>query len=308
MCFMTATWGPDLGHFRWLRRSIEKSGLASVPHVVVVQTEDVPLFEPLARDGVQLLSTAEVLPAEVEARRVEARRRAQRYGRRLTKFSASLNKRFGWCAWMRYSGWHVQQVTKLTASASDTYDLTVVLDSDLLVTRAFDLRLFVPDGKVAAFEEVNVTPDSPGLQWKWHQNACRLLKLPVQADRQVDGYVGTPFVLERDTVRSLQHWLESTYARPWYEAMLSQPLAGWSEFCTYNQFARTHGRSPRLAFARNPHHAGLDTASDRRDFERIIRAGLENPQTYFLHISSDRRGSMRWPAEHYEPLLREILN
>lgn len=300
LCFMTPTWGADLGHFRWLRRSLEKAGLADVPHVVVAQTEDRHLFQPLARNGVQLRSTADVLPAEVERGRVYEMNQANR-GRFVTRLRCSLNKRFNWCPSVRYSGWQVQQITKLQVAAEGGYDVTVVLDSDLLVTRPFDLRLFVPDGRTIVFESIGLTPQNKA--WKWHESASRLLKQPVTRDRPANGYWAPPFVFDRVTVRALQQWLETEYRRPWHEVLLAQRLARWSEGATYTMFARAHGDPSRLAFSGNPHLRGLYSPEHRLNPEKSLSEAMSDPQVFFMFIQSDQREQRRWPVELYDAML-----
>ena len=307
LCFMTPTWGRDLGHFRWLRRSLERSGLADVPHVVIVQTEDVDLFRPYVTGGVKLMATADVLPADVERGRVIAMARAQRYGRALTKLCTSLNKRFGWCKWVKYSGWHVQQITKFQAAANNPYDITVVLDSDLLITRPFDLKLFAPDGRVAVFENYYLTPQTPGLGWKWHQTASHLLKQPITPDRPANGYWAPPFVFDRVTTQSLHKWIEAEYSRPWYQVLLAQPPYGWSEGRIYSLFARAYGDASLLSFVGNPHLRGVATKEDRRDMESIIREALCDPQTFFMFIQSDQRAQKRFSVGMYEPILSKYF-
>lgn len=299
-CFMTPTWGPDLGHFRWLRRSLEKAGFADVPHVVVVQTEDRHLFQPLAKDGVQLRSTADVLPAEVERGRVREAGWARR-GRFVTKMRGSLHKRLNWFPSVCYSGWQVQQITKLQFAAEGGYDVSVVLDSDLLIARPFDLQLFVPDGRTAVFESISLTPDNKA--WKWHETASRLLKQPVTPDRPANGYWAPPFVFDRITVQGLQRWLEAEYRRPWHDVLLDQPLARWSEGCTYTMFARAYGDAGRLSFAANPYLRGLYSVEHRLNPEQTLGEALSDPQVYFMIIQSDRREQQRWSVELYEPLL-----
>ena len=307
LAFVTATWGADLDHFRWLRRSLEKAGFAEVPHIVVVQTEDLHRFLSFATGGVQLKTTADVLPPSVESGRVRALSKARRYGRHLTRFCTSLNKRFGWCDFVRYSGWQVQQITKLTVSADAALDVAVVLDSDLIVTRPFDLQVFMPGEATAVFEDLDVTPDSPGLSWKWHCNARALLKQGPAEHTPANGYFATPFVLDRRTLTSLFSWLQAEYLRPWYQVLLSQPVASWSEFCIYTQFAREQPQTSRLAITRNRHQRSLVSVDERRDHERFIQESFDDPDIYFMNIPSDRRGKQHWSVDHYDAALSQYL-
>lgn len=307
LCFITATWSADLDHFRWLRRSLEQAGLGDVPHMVVVQTEDLQQFLPFATGGVQLKSTADVLPQSVESGRVRASGKQRRYGRRVTKFCTSLNKRFGWCDWVRYSGWQVQQITKLKAAADSTHDVAVILDSDLLVTRSFPLEIFVPGGATAVFEEFTVTPDSPGLSWKWHCRARDLLKQGPPDQIPANGYFATPFVFDRRTLTSLFSWLETQYLMPWHQVFLSQPVASWSEFCIYTEFARQSAHASGLVFVQNRHQRSLVNQDQRSDHARFIRESFGDPEIFFMNIPSDRRGKQRWSVEDYDATLSQYL-
>lgn len=307
LCFMTPTWGRDLGHFRWLRRSLERSGLADVPHIVVVQTEDKALFMPYAKDGVDLKSTAEVLPKSVEQGRLICSQRSRIYGRRLTKFCASVNKRFSWCKWMRYAGWQVQQITKLAVAVDAPYDIVVFVDSDMLITRPFDLQLFAPDGRVTVFESNYLTPQSPGIGWRWHQTASRLLKQPIEPDRPTNGYWSPPFVFDSLTARDLRRWLENEYQLPWYESLLAQPLAGWSEGRIYTMFARAYGDPSRLFFRSNPHYRSLHRPEHRLNYEKMIGEIVSDPTAYFMNIQSDQREKGEWPIEFYDAVLSKYF-
>jgi hypothetical protein len=273
-----------------------------VPHHVVVHSEDRAAFEAFARDGVRLLSTAELLPQAIEIRRRQAQRWAQRLGPRLRKWCASLHKRTGRPDWVRYGGWQTQQLSKLAFAAAQPLAAVVVLDSDLLITRPFDLQLFTPGGRVALFEHAQPTPGP------WHAGACRLLKQPLTGP--FNGYVGTPFVLHPPTVRALLAWLEQTYGAPWPDVLLSQPVSSWSEFCLYNLFARMHDGSGALKVTANPHSQDLyseDLAQDAASAGRTIQQRFDDPQVYFTNIPSQRLARGKWQIGAFEALLHRQL-
>lgn len=301
---MTASWRGDLEHFRWLRRSLDRAGLGEVPHKLVVHTEDLERFQEFRRPSIELLATADILPADLEARRLKAQQCQQRLGARLSKLCVSLNKRFGWVDWVRGAGWQMQQINKLALAAAQPADVVVVLDSDLLITRGFDLSLFAPDGHVAVFE--HWTPE----QGRWHASTYRLLRQPLTPVMQVNDYVGTPFVFEPHTVQALQQWLEQTYQQPWYEVLLAQPVSSWSEFCIYGLFARAHGDAQRLAYVSHPHGQDLyrdELVAGPAEVERSVRQRFENPEIYFTNIPTQRLAKGRWSIGALEGVLRNIL-
>jgi hypothetical protein len=60
---LTVTWSADLTHFSLLHQSLASSPLASLPHFVVVQSEDLDAFKTFAGRHTILHSSAEVLRA-----------------------------------------------------------------------------------------------------------------------------------------------------------------------------------------------------------------------------------------------------
>lgn len=305
LSFMTASWRGDLENFRWLRRSLAHAGLSAVPHRLVVHTEDLPLFRPLVEPGMQLLGTAEVLPAALEQRRLESLQRFTQAGPRLGKLCLSLNKRLGWFDWVRAGGWQMQQITKLAMAADDPADAVVVLDSDLLVTRAFDLRLFLPEGRVALFEQALPHPG------RWHASAYQLLQQDFATGAPFNGYVGTPFVFSPLSVRGLLQWLQTVHGRPWYETLLAQRVSSWSEFCIYSLFVRTLGKAPHLLPRAQPHSRDLyfeDLAGPVDTVETAIRQRFADPQIYFTNIPSQRLAMGRWSLQQLGGLLQSLMS
>lgn len=131
---ITPTWSGDRRHVELMRASIERSPLHALRHELAVQTEDRMLFEPLASESVRLRTTADLLPAEVEATRVRARRLQRLSGPAGTRLLGSIARRIGRPRWTVYSGWHVQQLTELAAAAGTTAEHVVAIDSDVVIT------------------------------------------------------------------------------------------------------------------------------------------------------------------------------
>lgn len=286
-CLLTPTWAGDRARFALLRASLERSSLAGLPHYAVVHTEDLPLFD-APTGSLQLHSTAEMLPADLEQQRLRASALARRLGGRLTKLCGSLAKRTGgWPTWVRYTGWHTQQLTKLAAAAQSKHEAVVVMDSDLVVLPGARVADFThPQGRIRCFEGQEEPADFAGRQAKWNRQAHWLLGIPYEPEHYYDTCFETPFVFHPPTVRAMFEWLERRYRQPWWKCLLAQPPRDWSEFATYRLFLKRHVDQHKVAWQPDSFFAYLEQdAAGGRFRERIDRI-LENPQPHYLTIHS----------------------
>ena len=305
LCFITPTWRGDLERFALLRESLLAFGHGGVPHYAIVNTEDHELLTSRRLPGVIPVTTADILPGDLEQRREPPIQSP--FGRRWQRFRRSLHKRSGWFGASRYYGWQIQQLIKLAAPVLLPHEVFVCFDSDIVVTGAFSLTEFVPEGKIALYEaRIEVTPEQK--LDRWYLNACRLLDQPLPRGPGdfAYNYVSMPFVFERQTTAALQAWLERRYGRPWFESVAAQELGAWSEFMTYGVFVRQHlkmaGWSPVAANGRN---LWLDTEEQRQRAPDLIREVFENPDIDYLVLQADHHE--RWPVSRFTPLLREQL-
>ncbi|MDZ7683904.1 MAG: DUF6492 family protein [Gammaproteobacteria bacterium] len=235
------TWAGDRQHFDLLRHSLERSPLAAVPHDVVVQEEDLLQFERYRKASLRLISSRDVLPDQVEASRRQARRWQQRLGRRLTTAAGSLARYTGQPRWVRYTGWHTQQLCKLAMVAASEVDTVVVLDSDLIVTAHADTQDFIHgEGGAVCYQNWLSAAELSTKVRHWQATAHRLLGLDVPDEGPFDCYYDTPFVFHAPAVREMLSWLETRYGQPWWQTLLAQPPRRWSEFGTYRTFLRHH--------------------------------------------------------------------
>jgi hypothetical protein len=123
--FITPTHARDIERFALLRRSM-KMFSCDIPHLVFVDTEDLPLFKERfgTEAGLQLISTEEVLPKRIEARRAMWRswkgKTLERVGWRL-----GINARI-------FTGWKLQQIVKIEALSNLDTSAAAFLDSDMI--------------------------------------------------------------------------------------------------------------------------------------------------------------------------------
>ena len=299
---LTPTYHRDYSHFCMLRESLEAAG-CDWPHWVVVQTEDLPLFR--RRDWgcqVTLISTADVLPAAVEA----ARRRVAGYPYRWAKLRRSLNKRFGLFADALRDGWNVQQLIKLEMSSRADADVWVTLDSDVVVCGRLRPEQFRRQDQVAL--HAISARESHAYNGAYNREARRLLGLePIAAEND---YVAHPFSFSPTVTRALLARLEQRGGKPWQDVLGEglQPNV-LSEFALYGIFAQEVWGMRGLYPLPANHHTRWIHKSNRYDqqrgaaAEKIIRDSFADPAVDYLVVQS----AHSFPLDPLLPCLREQL-
>ncbi len=302
-CIVTPTWAGDLHHFRMLRRSLEAFGNGDTPHVVIVHTEDRPLYRQFERGGVILMTTAEVLPEAVERGRLACARYNGADGSWRAKLFRSLRKRWGWFPWATYFGWQVQQISKLLIPLKARFDVCVNLDSDLILCRRLDLAEFVSDGRPQLLDNrlfpAEFPHRHPGL---WTETAHRLLGMPHDPMAAQNVRTDTPVVFDRSVIRELHEEVERRHGAPLYDVLLALKPVSWSEFVLYNVFAeRFVGTRLQRRLTRDTLlEQCIDTPEERADAARLIGRAFESPHIRFLRIVSQTRDRARWTGEEFE--------
>lgn len=306
MIFLTVTWSADSRHFALLHHSLGMSALRSIPHHVVVQHEDLPLFHSFAGGQVHLHSSRDVLPIEVEDHRNRARNWQRHLGRGPTRLAGSLARHLGHPNWVRYTGWHTQQLTKLAFVAASEVDTVVVMDSDLIVTPHACAEDFLQPGQIVCYRDERSVEGLRGKVRHWQQTACRLFDDSFSVGESFDGYYDTPFVLHAPTVRAMLAWLEQRYHRPWWLTLVQQPPRRWSEFGIYKHFLRHHQTQP--VDWRNAEIMGY--LFDARDIPHLTRQFaelIEQQKAHCITIHSQSSGRQLWTADTYGDSIRAQL-
>lgn len=303
---LTVTWSADLPHFELLRHSLALSRLAELPHDVIVQTEDLPLFERFAGGTVNLRASRDVLPDAVERMRLVARRRQEKFGRRLTTRLGSVSRLAGRPAWVRYTGWHTQQLCKLIAAAEPDATTTVILDSDVVVTRHASPADFDSADGLVCFADWQPASGLNRKIRRWQTSAHRLLDRTLGGDDSPDCQFDTPFVMHGHVVRALMQWLERRYQRPWWQSLLSLPPRGWSEFCIYKTYLRL--LSGEAVDWQDTGKLGyLVDASDPARLLADLRRLAEEAGRHYVTVQSQSAGRQLWDASSYTGLIRGWL-
>lgn len=205
VALVTPTFAGDLARAELLVESLERSG-TQLPLVLVVHTEDAPLFRRLQNRLVTVLTTADVLPPALERRRRSGYRRRdpRRYvtGRPV-------------------HGWATQQVVKLRAASVLGVDVVGCVDSDVVLLRPLEPMHFItPDRAPRLFH----SPDDNALSLSWAVDSLRFFDVPLESAR-LRQYVHQCVALHRATCERLMARIEQQRRRhPWWRTMLDLHL------------------------------------------------------------------------------------
>ncbi len=223
LTLVTPTFGRDLERFAFQRESIERCGI-DIPQVAVVNHEDVGAFERIPfRKNLTVVSTADVLPRDIERRRVAAgmRRRNPLWWRSRLFCGKPLH------------GWVVQQFAKLAAAAAVETEACVCLDSDIFFVRHMTCEdFFEADGRLHLYE---TTDDLDVEMAGWQSDSMRFLGLRV-TKAPLYRYIHGLVPLHRRVTRDMLKYIQTQ--RPggnWAAAMIA---AGVYEYPTYGCYAR----------------------------------------------------------------------
>lgn len=208
---ITPSYAPDFERCRLLSKSIDRYALTPINHYVVVDRQDLKLFQQLSGTHRQIITVESVLPWWVK------------------KIPLLKN---GWFSFrsLPIRNWLLQQIVKLAIAEHVTDEVLIFVDSDVTFIRQFDVGDFVKDGKVRMFREpkalgaINPTQLSDTqIKWwnvsnKWCNVSNRLLGLaPVQYPTA--NYVGNMITWKRENVFVLHRHLETISGKGWIEAV-----------------------------------------------------------------------------------------
>jgi len=296
---ITPTWAGDLEHFRVMRRSLELSPLSMLAHYVVVQDEDLWLFEEFrGQPGLRLLSTRDVLPDVIERRRVRARALSGRFGRNFTRICGSLKRLCSWPKWPSYTGWHTQQLCKLKLASELDCDLAVVLDSDVVVTPHAALHDFFGGGGAVCYASWQERTALRGKVKNWVRE-CEALVGVSGENGPVNVYFDTPFVFDRHLLGAALSDLESRSGKRWWQALLNRPPRRWSEFGFYKAFLM-HRAADRMIEWREPEFIRyiFDTSEPLHVVESV-RSMMSDPGVHYVTLHSQASGRENWDPRAY---------
>ena len=219
VAFVTVSYGPDRDRCALMRRSIDAFA-PSVPHWIVVDRADLPLFAGFQDHRTTVVATEELLP--VWLRRLDLRR----LGLRSNVWVQLLGR--------PVRGWILQQLIKLAIASHLVEDVILHVDSDVVMTRPFDVSSVVDaEGRVRLFAMPGaIGPDLPG-HVSWHRSAERLLGIPAMALPATD-FITSLVPWKRANAVALLSHIEATTHRHWLRAVAATMHV--SEYILYGRF------------------------------------------------------------------------
>lgn len=267
LTLLTPTFGRDLERFALLRESMDRGGV-DLPHVAVVHTEDVAAFRAIKHNHrLTVRTTAEVLPPELERRRV-----ARGYPRRDPRH---------WIRPRPLHGWMSQQYVKILGPSVCETDSVVVLDSDELFVRPVtEDAFFAEDGRLHLYESEG--PMTPELA-EWFIHAARFFELRMTAVHAAH-YTWSPVPVHAAVAAGLMAALEERSGLAWYEAMDRFQLM---EYTALGVYAR-HLDGCRHQVPVAPRGAKLFCLPEHVEGLAVkLKAVREDPEVFLVRVQSN---------------------
>jgi hypothetical protein len=196
---ITPSYALDFERCELLCRSIERFVSPPVNHFVIVDQRDLQLFRQLETANRQIITKQSILPWWIKS----------------SSFSHHV-----WLSLKTYPirGWIIQQIIKIAAAQQIDAAVSVLIDSDVIFVRPFDVHSFVRKGRVRLFRNPIGNDVQRKMHLKWHQSASRLLGLP-NVDMTLPDYVGHIITWRRDHVLQMCQHVEKISGREWIETL-----------------------------------------------------------------------------------------
>jgi len=222
--FITPSYAPDFQRCKLLCWSIKQFIYSPIKHYIIVDKDDLNLFQQLADSNTIILSKEEVLPSWIK--------RAP-----LVNFSNKniwLNLRGYRSGNWFLRGWLIQQIVKLAAAQYVKEDVLVFIDSDVAFIDYFNTSAFADGGKVRLFRVDHSTDIDGEIGIKWRETAKELLGLPTETTCY-DFYVSQVVTWRRNNLIKLYRHIEEIYGRDWLEII--SEVKDLSEYVLYGIFS-----------------------------------------------------------------------
>lgn len=211
-CFVTPSYARDLERCRLLAESRAVCA-PDIPHYIIVDPQDLPLFRELSGPKTNVVDAREVLD---------------------TTFH-KLWGRNGWWINLRtppVRGWITQQLRKLAMPRIVDHDIFINIDSDVVLIRRFTPEIIVDQDRLALFEVDYRNDEIMG----WAEGAARLTGMTPPTE--TNNYVGMLIPWRRECVTALTDAIEKTHGRPWQQTLARQ--RSFSEYMLYGSYVRRH--------------------------------------------------------------------
>jgi hypothetical protein len=222
VCLVTPTYWRDLELCELLCESVDRHVTSHAKHYLIVADAEMRLFAKFNGPHREVLPASRFLPSWL---------------RPLPGFVRRNNRRYWWSLRARpVSGWHVQQLIKLSAAGSLPCERFCVIDSDVVFFRPFDLSPYRQPQPIPLFyTPAKVTAQAP-LHAPWVKSSHLLLGLDPPTF-PADDFIGHIIFWDQRSVRSMLQQIERVTGREWADALCN--TREFSEYMLYGYFLRS---------------------------------------------------------------------
>jgi hypothetical protein len=300
VALLTASYAKDVDRFSLLSESIDTWLTGYTRHYVLVNDEDVPLFQRFASDKRIIVPASRYLPKWLFA---------------LPSALHQFTSRRVWLSLLSspVHGWHIQQILKIAGVLNASEQRVLILDSDNLFFREFDVARHAGAEKTPLFVTPKAISADHPLHGVWLRTIDQLLGIS-ERSFPADDYVGNALVWDRDAVRAMTAAIKSATGTNWVLALCRKKK--FSEYLLYGNFV---ANSPRHLSAHRVTEDSVavshwdDTRLDRRAIEALMRAAtpaqaalciqsysstsIDDIRDVFRLRSHDRRGPSLSPDQ-----------
>jgi hypothetical protein len=219
VALLTPSHSKDLERFDLLCESIDACLSGYARHYVVVNDDDVHLFEKYRSHRRDIIPASRYLPKwlwAVPPGLLPSRRRI-------------------WVSLLSYPvhGWHIQQILKIAGVLAVPEQRVCILDSDNLFFRKFDIGRYAGAEKTPLYVDRNAIRADAPLHATWLRNCDYMLGLP-ETSFPADDFVGNALVWDKTAVRAMTEAIKSATKVSWALALCrTRPF---SEYLLYGRF------------------------------------------------------------------------
>ena len=219
VALLTPSHSKDRERFALLCDSIDACLTGYAKHYVIVNDDDVPLFEKYRSEKRVVIPVSRYLPKwlwPVPAALLRSRRRI-------------------WVSLLSYPvhGWHVQQIAKIAGVLAAPEQRVCIVDSDNVFFRKFDIGRYAGAEKSPLYVDRRAIRADAPFHSIWLHNCDSLLGLP-EASFPADDFVGNLLIWDKTTVRAMTEAIQSATRKSWTLALCRK--RPFSEYLLYGRF------------------------------------------------------------------------
>jgi hypothetical protein len=221
VALLTPTYARDLELCALLCESVDRHVGSFSKHYLLVPDCDMPLFSRFESEHRSVLPASGFLP---------------RWLRPLPPVIRRKRRQFWWSLRAKpVSGWHVQQILKITATIALPHQRYCILDSDVVFFRDFDLSRFRYPNSIPLLTMPGEVTSDKVRHSHWVETTHRLLGLPAPSLPASD-FIGHIIFWDRQTTRAMASKIEAITGLDWVEALCR--TREFSEYMLYGYFVR----------------------------------------------------------------------